>query len=110
MMRSLILLCCAFVTLAVAACVKLPRRAPLSGSQNAPPTAHAEPTALPRINLNTATRDELEKLPGIGASLAARIVEHRARYGSFRRPEHLMSVRGISARRFRQVRARVTVE
>lgn len=110
MTRSLILLCCVFLTLATNACVKLPRRAPLSDGQNAPPSAHAELTELPRTNLNTATRGELEKLPGIGASLAARIVEHRARYGYFRRPEHLMLVRGISARRFRLLRAHITVE
>ncbi|HMF57844.1 MAG TPA: helix-hairpin-helix domain-containing protein [Pyrinomonadaceae bacterium] len=62
------------------------------------------------INLNTATARELESLPGIGAALAARIVEHRERYGRFRRAEHLLMVRGISDRRFREMRALITVE
>ncbi len=61
-------------------------------------------------NLNTASREELAGLPGIGQTMAARIVMHRERYGPFRRAEHLMMVRGISDRRFRQLRALVNVE
>ncbi|HEX8474848.1 MAG TPA: helix-hairpin-helix domain-containing protein [Pyrinomonadaceae bacterium] len=110
MTRFLVLLCCTFVTLVAASCVKLPRRAQ-PPSQNAPPLAldatHSPP---PRVNINTATPDQLEKLPGIGTTLAARIVEHRAHYGAFRRVEHLLLVRGISERRFREMRALVTVE
>ncbi len=51
-----------------------------------------------RININTASVKELEKLPGIGKGLAERIVEHREKNGPFRRPEHLIMVRGISDR------------
>ncbi len=64
----------------------------------------------PLININTATASELERLPGIGASLASRIIEQRERYGRFRRAEHLLVVRGISDRRFRELRALITVE
>ena len=63
-----------------------------------------------RVNINTAREAELEKLPGIGRALAARIIAYRERYGRFRRPEHLMMVRGIGDRRFRQLRSLVTVE
>ena len=63
-----------------------------------------------RININTASEKELEKLPGIGKGLAARIVEHREKYGPFRRPEHLIIVRGISDRKFRALRDLVTVQ
>src|SRR5258708_10308683 len=49
-----------------------------------------------RININTAPAAELEKLPGIGRGFAQRIVEHRDRYGPFRRPEHLIMVPGVS--------------
>ncbi|HEX8633981.1 MAG TPA: helix-hairpin-helix domain-containing protein [Pyrinomonadaceae bacterium] len=76
-----------------------------SGLAPAPP-APAETL----INLNTASRAELERLPGIGAGLAARIVEHRERHGAFRRVEHLIIVRGISERRFAALRAFVTVD
>jgi competence protein ComEA len=86
----------------------LPRRAATIGAQ----ATYAFPPdeASPPISINSASREELEKLPGIGPALAARIVEHRQRYGHFRRAEHLLMVRGISERLFRQLRARVTVE
>jgi competence protein ComEA len=67
-------------------------------------------TNAQRININTASGAELEKLPGIGKGLAERIVEHRERFGPFRRTEHLIIVRGISDRRFRTLRDLITVE
>jgi competence protein ComEA len=99
------LLCCAAAT-APSACVKLPRRAEVPASER--PT-DAAPDAS-RVNLNRASRAELERLPGVGPSLAERIVEHRERHGPFRRAEHLMSVRGFGERRFRELRHLVTVE
>jgi competence protein ComEA len=73
-----------------------------------------QPTSGPKtnqlININTASANELETLPGIGKGLAERIIDHRERFGPFRRPEHLIIVRGISDRRFRALRDLVTVE
>ena len=53
--------------------------------------------------------EQLERLPEIGSGLAARIIEHRERYGAFRRVEHLIIVRGISQRRFEALRPYVTL-
>jgi competence protein ComEA len=78
-----------------------------ASGQTAPPAAE---TAAPLININTASPEELEKLPGIGRGLAARIVAYRREYGHFRRAEHLLMVRGISERRFLVVRALITAE
>jgi len=100
------ILCC-LAAAASPACVKLPRRV------SAPAEIFARPVAAPdapRINLNRAPREELERLPGVGPALAARIVEHRERHGPFRRAEHLLAVRGISERRFRALRHLVSVE
>jgi len=75
--------------------------------------ANASPNRQPapsRININTASADELEKLPGIGKALAERIIEHREKFGPFRRPEHLIIVRGISDKRFRALQDLITVE
>ncbi len=55
------------------------------------------------INLNTASAQELQTLPGIGPKLAARIIEHRQKHGPFKRPQDLLIVRGISAKRFRPI-------
>ena len=73
-------------------------------------TATANQPASLRININTASIKELETLPGIGKGLAERIVEHREKYGMFRRSEHLIMVRGISDKRFRALRDSITIE
>lgn len=101
-----IILCCLTAT-AAAACVKLPRRAVASGPREA--DARQTPQ-VPQVFINEATREELERLPGIGPALAARIVEHRERFGRFRRAEHLLLVRGISEQRFMRLRPHVTAE
>ena len=63
-----------------------------------------------QININTASLDELEKLPGVGKAISERIVAHREQYGPFRRTEHLMMVRGISDKKFRELRNLIAVE
>ncbi len=73
-------------------------------------TTATESTSSPRININTASADELEKLPGIGKALAGRIIEHREKFGPFRRPAHLIIVRGISDKRFRALQDLITVQ
>jgi competence ComEA-like helix-hairpin-helix protein len=62
------------------------------------------------VNINTATVDELEKLPYIGRATAEAIVEHREQNGRFRRPEHLMLIRGISETRFAELRPVIKTE
>lgn len=62
------------------------------------------------VNINTATADELEKLPKIGKGIAERIIEYRQKYGRFRRAEHLILVRGMSDKKFRELQSLVKVE
>lgn len=95
---------------AQASCVKLPRRTASALGQNAPPVVRVDSASEPLININTATREELEKLPGIGETLAARIIEHREKYGRFRRTEHLLMVRGISEQRLSAISKFLTAE
>lgn len=61
------------------------------------------------LNINAATAPEIEKLPGIGPTLAARIVEFRDRNGPFSRCEHMILVRGMSDSKFRKIRPLVSV-
>ncbi len=62
------------------------------------------------ININTATVAELERLPGVGPKTAAAMIEHREKYGPFRRLEHLMLIRGISETRFLEMRPLLRAE
>ena len=70
-----------------------------STQQSAPPATAASPEK-PSINLNTATLEQLETLPGIGRKTAERILEYRTKSGSFKRIEELMNVKGIGEKSF----------
>ncbi len=61
------------------------------------------------VNLNTATKEELCKLPGLGETLAERVLAYRTQYGSFRRVEDLLDIDGIGEKRLEQWRAYITV-
>jgi competence protein ComEA len=64
----------------------------------------------PRLNLNRATRAELEALPGIGAVRASAIVEYREQHGGFRSVEELLEVPGLGPATVAGVADLVTVE
>ena len=61
------------------------------------------------INLNTASVQELESLPGVGPALAKRIVAFREKNHGFKRVEELLAVPGISEKRWRAIRDKVEV-
>ena len=56
------------------------------------------------VDINHASATELEALPGIGPSLAAAIVDHREREGTFGSVEELLSVAGIGPAKLAQLR------
>ncbi len=67
-------------------------------------------TAAGQVNLNAASAEELQSLPGIGEVLAARIIEYREQSGPFACPEELMAVKGIGESLFDAVSGRITTE
>lgn len=77
----------------------------------AQPPAASPPAAAEKatINLNTATLDQLETLPGIGRKTAERIVEHRQKSGGFKKIEELMNVKGIGEKSFLKIKPLVSV-
>ena len=62
----------------------------------------AGPEHFERIDLNKATAEGLTAIPGIGKTMADRIVDWREEYGPFRRVEDLMKVKGIPAAHLRR--------
>jgi competence ComEA-like helix-hairpin-helix protein len=62
----------------------------------------------PKIDLNTATEEELRQLPGIGGALASRIVSHRREAGPFGSPEEITAVSGVAGATFGKLEDRLT--
>ncbi|MBA2325840.1 MAG: ComEA family DNA-binding protein [Actinobacteria bacterium] len=79
-----------------------PSGAGIPGAEGAPPSS--EP-----VNVNTATQEQLETLPGIGPTLAQAIIAERDRRGGFRSVNELRDVRGIGDKRFADIEGLVTV-
>ena len=69
--------------------------------------AKAAPTG--KVNINTASVEQLTTLPGVGPALASRIVEHRQKAGSFKTPAELMNVKGIGEKNFNKIQGYLTV-
>src|SRR3989338_7533418 len=70
--------------------------------------AREKPPAL--VNLNTASAEALEALPGIGPVTARRIVEDRRLHGRFLRVEELARVKGLSTKSIPRLKAQATIE
>jgi competence protein ComEA len=79
-----------------------------------PASAQAPAPALrsatqPAIDLNTATVEQLDTLPGIGRKTAELIIEYRTKSGGFKRIEELMKVKGIGEKSFLKLKPLVVV-
>ena len=90
-----------------------PSRPDQSGTAQTPAAApvHTAPAVktVAKVNLNRASADELQMLPGVGPVLAQRMVEWRKAHGRYRTVEDLQEVRGIGKKRLEQLRPLVTV-
>lgn len=61
------------------------------------------------MNINTANQNELDELPGIGASIAARIIEYREENGNFEKIEDIQNVKGIGDAKYSEIKEYITV-
>ena len=98
-----------FVTALAIAAASLVLAAPVNASpiQGKSPGAKAASTAV--VNINTASPEQLEQLPGVGPKTAARIVEYRQKNGGFKKVEEIMNVRGIGEKAFLKMKNQLTI-
>ena len=80
-----------------------------AGSPGAAPGGRPESLPVGQIDLNAATAEQLDGLPGVGPVTAQRILDWRTRNGRFAQVEQLREIEGIGERRFGQLRELVTV-
>ena len=69
----------------------------------------AESQTLEVININKASSDDLQKVRGIGPSLAERIISYRDANGGFKSTDELKQVRGIGDLKFEKIKNQVTM-
>jgi competence protein ComEA len=64
---------------------------------------------LKPVNINTATSEELQQVPGIGPATAEKILQTRKSYGSFKSVDDLLAIKGIGKKRLDKMRKYLTV-
>ncbi|MGL5257872.1 MAG: helix-hairpin-helix domain-containing protein [Proteocatella sp.] len=75
-------------------------------SESSNPNAETESD---KININTATKEELETLTGIGETLSQRIIEYREEHGSFSSVEEIKEVNGIGDKKFEDISKNIRI-
>jgi|SRR6266404_1859873 len=70
--------------------------------------AKKKPPARP-VNINTATSEELQQVPGIGPATAEKILQMRKSYGAFKSVDDLLSIRGLGQKRLEKMRKYLTI-
>lgn len=81
-----------------------------AASSQTQPSITQPATSQGKVNLNTATLKQLQLLPGIGESLAQRILDYREQNGSFKAIEELMNVSGIGEKKFTNIKDYLTID
>lgn len=62
-----------------------------------------------KVNLNTATIEQLQTLPGIGPAMAKRVIEYRTKVGKFNKIEEIINVKGIGEKKFQKIKDRLLI-
>jgi len=71
--------------------------------------AAGKPAPAGKVNINTATVQQLATLPGVGEKLAARIVEYRQKAGGFKSVHEMVNVRGVGEKSLTRIEPYLTI-
>jgi len=71
--------------------------------------AAAKPAPAGKVNINTATVEQLQTLPGVGQKLAARILEYRQKSGGFKATQEIVNVKGLGEKNFQKIQGYLSV-
>lgn len=74
------------------------------------PAVDEQPDSVPVININTAEKEELILIPGIGEYLASNIIDYRKLNGDFKSVSDIKSVKGVGDKTFEQIKIYITVD
>jgi competence ComEA-like helix-hairpin-helix protein len=72
------------------------------------PGGKKKPPSKP-VNINAATSEELQQVPGIGPATAEKILQMRKSYGAFKSVDDLLAIRGLGPKRLEKMRKYLTV-
>ena len=67
-------------------------------------------TSNEKVNINTATQEELDTLPGIGPSIASKIIDYREQNGKFNSIEEIKEVSGIGDAKYEKIKDSITIK
>ena len=77
---------------------------------NSTSSSSTSDTTSKKVNINTATQEELDTLPGIGPSIAAKIIDYREQNGKFNSIEEIKEVSGIGEAKYEKIKDSITIK
>ncbi|MBW1976058.1 MAG: helix-hairpin-helix domain-containing protein [Deltaproteobacteria bacterium] len=99
----------ALLTIFVMTCPTLAQNKAVQKQEKAQ-TQQVQQSEQAKLNINTATQADLEKLPGIGPVLAERIIKYREEHGPFKTIDEIQNVKGIGKKKFETIKDLIAVE
>ena len=72
-------------------------------------TTDKEETTIEKVNINTATAEQLMQLPGVGEKTANKIINHRNENGEFKTLDQLKEVSGIGEKKYEKMKDMITI-
>lgn len=104
-----------FVVMLLTSCARSENAANIQSATSQPDRSQKDADPKDRspqtcVNINTASAEELIKLPGVGEVTARRIVEYRERNGEFRRKQEIIIIDGFSEKKYREIEDKICVD